>query len=1008
VTLSDNRARATRRLAVGLRWGGAVVAAAGLVALGLVNASSPAQADGTPPAFDQMNGTGSTASAVTVPWTSGLLNSSNKPITVPGSDLDPNVDRQNDTGPYAFMDDGYTNAAIGDTNYGAFKNLAVTVSQTQDIGHAGVTVSWTGGTQTVRAGGGVQSNYLQMMECYGNAPTGPSPEGCEFGQGVLPAGTPPNVGARTGDLCASPTLSTTNPTGGVANGPGDGCDPFEPTTETPTHFPCTVTNGVQTGPDCLANQYNVPFVPEGGGTPLYNPLTGLPQAFDQFSTNEVDVATTRADGTGQQQFETVTSVQSSGLGCGQQQSDGTPQGCWLVIVPRGVYEPNGYNTVAPGNAIGLVSSPLSAGNWAQRIQVHLDYAPLPNSCPLNGNGRESLMEGSQLITRAVQSWELKLNQDSNCGLIYHLVNTSEQQVTNDFTIPVTPGTPANGLAFTTVPVGDDRLRNGQSLPPLPNIVYAPVAIMALDFGFHIDEVLPNDTTHQNGDLTTPVKLTPQLLARALSQSYKLDVPTYDPLSNAGAGVQHPGPFPGPAWAQSNPTDISNDSLFQKLNPEVIPFSFAQIPIAPLDTVDHSAYYQQAWQWIQADPTASGWLDGAKDPGITVDPFYESQQLGKPPGIDSMPRSFPTCLDLGSTPSGEEAKRCSTDELPYVFDFDSASAAVLSGNPLTFSGQWDPNATAPDGSSGYWGKNPAEPPGSTFEWAVDATPYTAAYGIVPAQLCSDSGSNCIGPTVASVTAAVNNAKPDSDGLLEVNPAKTGAGAYPLTEIMYAAVRTDMPAQALTDYASFISFAADQGQAPGQAGGDLPAGYLPLPASLKAQANAVVAQLRQIAAGGPPPTKTPTGNSSSSSSSPAGGPSTGAGPNGGGGTNPGGTNPGGTQPSTAPNSPASSVTPNSVAGTSPASSSCPTPTAASTPTASTVTSTAAPTATASTCAPGPVIAPPTIQLAAGNTPGQPVGPIRQVLVVVVIVGIAGAGGGILLRRGRLPRWPGRSRP
>jgi hypothetical protein len=54
------------------------------------------------------------------------------------------------------------------------------------------------------------------------------------------------------------------------------------------------------------------------------------------------------------------------------------------------------------------------------------------------------------------------------------------------------------------------------------------------------------------------------------------------------------------------------------------------------------------------------------------------------------------------------------------------------------------------------------------------------------------------------------------------------------------------------------------------------------------------------------------------------------------------------------------------------------------------------------------PPTIALAAGDTPGQPVGPIRQVLVVVVIVGVAGAGGGILLRRGRLPRWPGRSRP
>ena len=87
--------------------------------------------------------------------------------------------------------------------------------------------------------------------------------------------------------------------------------------------------------------YSVPFVPENGAeSALYQNGDELTEAFDQFSTNEVNFATTGNDGTGQQQFESLTSAQSGGLGCGQlAQANGTPQGCWLVIVPRGIYRP---------------------------------------------------------------------------------------------------------------------------------------------------------------------------------------------------------------------------------------------------------------------------------------------------------------------------------------------------------------------------------------------------------------------------------------------------------------------------------------------------------------------------------------------------------------------------------------------------------------------------------------------------------------------------------------------
>lgn len=971
-----------RRPFATLRWGGALLAAIGLVALTIVDVgpAASARADSSGSGYDQMNGTGTTASAITVPWTAGLLDSSNQALdSAPGTELNSNQARQAGTGPYAFMDHGVLSGP--NKGFGAFNTLQVSVSQTQGIGHGGITVSWTGAQPTNEAS--FTGGFLQIMECYGNAPTGPSPEDCEFGQGKIPAGRDSGIGGRIGSLCATPTLSPTNPTGTMnGGGPSLGCDPYEPTTGTPTHYPCTSTNGgVPNGPDCIPGDFSVPFVPKNGAPAVYQNQQELTQAFDQYSTNEVDFATSSCatpnctTGSGQQQFETLTSAQSAALGCGQQQSDGSPQGCWLVIVPRGIYEPNGYDTSQGDTTQGIVqSSPLSGGNWAQRIQVHLDYAPLPNFCPLGGTARESLMEGSQLVTRAVQSWELKLNQDANCALIYHLADTSEQQVTNDFTLPVTPGVPGNGLAFTTDPIGSDRLRSGEPAPTLPNTVYAPVAVMGLDFGFHIDEQT-GDSTKQSGYLSTPVRLSPQLLARAVTQSYLLDLTDYAPTDSSD----------GPSWAAHNPLDMSIDPQFGTLNPKVA--SAYAFSTAPLDTVDHSAYYQEIWQWLQADSSTSQWLDGGSNSGVTIDPSYESQKLGTAPAIDSMPRTYPCANIMAGSPPAPQS-RCSTDVNPYVANFDAASADVLAGNPLTYTTNWDPTALNPStNAEGYWTKNPVESPGGTWEWAVDATPYTAAYGIVPAQLCDDSGSSCIGPTVASVTAAVNNAKPDSDGLLQVNPASPGAGAYPLTEVIYAAVRTDMPAQALTDYADFISFATGQGQTPGQAGGDLPAGYLPLTASLQAQATAAVNKLRAIAAGGPTSTPTATATSTSTSGGNGNGNGNGAGTGNGNGAGNGtngngngaGNGNGGTQPAVAPN-----------AGTSPGSTTRATSSGYSTPT-------------------GPVVVPPTVAIApAGNTPSQPVGPVRLALAVVVIIGLGGAGGGILLRRGRLPRWPGRWGP
>src|SRR5262249_45664618 len=156
-------------------------------------------------------------------------------------------------------------------------------------------------------------------------------------------------------------------------------------------------------------------------------------------------------------------------------------------------------------------------------------------------------------------------------------------------------------------------------------------ISALDFGFNINV--------HTGYVGTPIKLTPLLLAKALTQVYRTDLPTYYPFV--------PGHL-GPKWSQANPTNFSNDQQFTAVNPEVEPFNASSVSLAPLLTEDHSALNQQVWQWIQASSVASSWLDGKPDKAdpVAVNPDYKALKLGRSPAIDSFPRAYSGCLDLG--------------------------------------------------------------------------------------------------------------------------------------------------------------------------------------------------------------------------------------------------------------------------------------------------------------------------------------------------------------------------
>ncbi len=83
-----------------------------------------------------------------------------------------------------------------------------------------------------------------------------------------------------------------------------------------------------------------------------------------------------------------------------------------------------------------------------------------------------------------------------------------------------------------------------------------------------------------------------------------------------------------------------------------------------------------------------------------------------------------------------------------------------------------------------------------------------------------------------------------------------GAYPLTVVTYAATKPlSLDATGRTEYAAFLDYAAGPGQVSGSEYGELPSGYLPLPAELRSRTTAAAVEVRTMAAPSPTTTTPP---------------------------------------------------------------------------------------------------------------------------------------------------------
>ena len=80
-----------------------------------------------------------------------------------------------------------TDSQVTVNGRGAFANMAFTVNQTRKLGNQAISITWTGGTPTIKGPNRFGEHFVQMMQCWGDddgtnlANPGPPPEQCEQG-----------------------------------------------------------------------------------------------------------------------------------------------------------------------------------------------------------------------------------------------------------------------------------------------------------------------------------------------------------------------------------------------------------------------------------------------------------------------------------------------------------------------------------------------------------------------------------------------------------------------------------------------------------------------------------------------------------------------------------------------------------------------------------------------------------------------------------------------------------
>lgn len=556
---------------------------------------------------------------------------------------------------------------------------------------------------------------------------------------------------------------------------------------------------------------------------------------------------TAPNGSGFVDINVETTLENAFLGCDSKHP------CSLVIVPgqggndvnfptrNNIFHCNDHSEDAGGafaNGFGTPQFTFQSStgfcSWKDRMTVPLHFSAAVNGCPLRHS--QFTAAGSPMMARAMVQWLSGLCAGSNP------LNISYDSELSEPTAMLEASTGLVDVALTTRPGSADKA-DGVNMPADRHYVYAPIGVSAVSVAYWID----NSVT---GAPFQRLDLNQRLVAKLLTTSYNL---------GGVACVPHQKPPPlgcDHAVSYKNPLLAFDDHEFGRLNPWMTAKRTSNDAGNPyqVPTVQ-SGHSDMTWtmtRWIASSPAANSFLHGHPDPwGMRVDKYYKNI-------------SWPNDAFLSQDPF-------------IVISNQYSPVFPLSKVAYYQALNWTPGVAA-EKLLGNYPANPPETPGARALFAILDQADSSALQFPSAALQNAAG-RYVQPTNAGMAAAVAHMTSNGGGTLQVNLASKDPHAYPLTMVIYAAVPTAGTSHAkAAAIARFLDFAASAGQARGVQPGQLPAGYLPLTASLRAQTRAIAVQVANQSG------TTPAPSSSSSSSSAPSTPSPGAGGSPSGGTSP----------------------------------------------------------------------------------------------------------------------------
>ncbi len=541
---------------------------------------------------------------------------------------------------------------------------------------------------------------------------------------------------------------------------------------------------------------------------------GIAGQFGSVGPYNTAYSLTAPNGTGAIGINVETALENSFLGCDQRHP------CSLVVVPgqggNEIGSPpsfrcndhsadagfGGSGFATPGSTFNPASGHCS---WADRIVIPLHFSAAVTGCPLTST--QFNVAGAPMMARAMLQWLSGLCGGANPLAISYNSTIQEPQALQEASSGIVD------VALTTRPASADSAE-GVSLPSNRHYIYAPIGVSAVSIAYWVDNPL-------TGQPDANLKLDPRLVAKLVTTSYSF-----------GDGCVRGQPGSCDRAVSGNPVHLFNDPEFTKVNRTVLdPGQQFQVPLLQSGNSDLT------WtltRWIAANPAASAFLGGQRDPwGTHVNTYYRGVK-------------YPTDSFIGQDPF---------PAIQHQFN----PLFPLSQVAYHMSLSWEAGTQPEKDANGNFPSDPPQTPGTRALFGVLDEADSAAFQF-PVAAVSNGAGRYVQPTQAGMAAALQNMTSEGSGTAQVNIANTDPAAYPLTMVIYAAVPTAGTSHTkAAAIARFLDFAAGAGQAPGDQPGQLPGGYLPLTAALRAQtqqaATEVANQAGNTSSGQPQRSPTP---------------------------------------------------------------------------------------------------------------------------------------------------------